>query len=108
MNLGLRGHVALVVGGTGLIGRAVIERLRTEGATAVAASRHVVDGITLDAQDPDQVLTAVDAKAMSFLRLANAALPIMARAGYGRIVGVSGQNAFLTGNVTPARSATPP
>jgi NAD(P)-dependent dehydrogenase (short-subunit alcohol dehydrogenase family) len=27
-------------------------------------------------------------------------LPIMARAGYGRIVGVSGQNAFLTGNVT--------
>lgn len=139
MNLGLRGHVALVVGGTGLIGRAVVERLRTEGATAVAASRHVVDGITLDAQDsasvtaaleqvieqhgrldalvvaaapsaqtldasrhadPDQVLTAVDAKAMSFLRLANAALPIMARAGYGRIVGVSGQNAFLTGNVT--------
>jgi NAD(P)-dependent dehydrogenase (short-subunit alcohol dehydrogenase family) len=139
MNLGLRGHVALVVGGTGLIGRAVGERLRTEGATAVAAARHVVDGITLDAQDsasvtaaleqlieqhgrldalvvaaapsaqtldasrhadPDQVLTAVDAKAMSFLRLANAALPIMARAGYGRIVGVSGQNAFLTGNVT--------
>jgi NAD(P)-dependent dehydrogenase (short-subunit alcohol dehydrogenase family) len=139
MNLGLRGHVALVVGGTGLIGRAIGERLRTEGATAVAAARHVVDGITLDAQDsasvtaaleqlieqhgrldalvvaaapsaqtldasrhadPDQVLAAVDAKAMSFLRLANAALPIMARAGYGRIVGVSGQNAFLTGNVT--------
>ena len=60
-------------------------------------------GQTLDASrhaDPDQVLRAVDAKAMSFLRLANAALPIMARAGYGRIVGVSGQNAFLTGNVT--------
>ncbi len=37
---------------------------------------------------------------MSFLRLANAALPIMARAGYGRLVGVTGQNAFLTGNVT--------
>ena len=139
MNLGLRGHVALVVGGTGLIGRAIGERLRTEGATAVAAARHVVDGITLDAQDsasvtaalkqvieqhgrldalvvaaapsaqtldasrhadPDQVLAAVDAKAMSFLRLANATLPIMARAGYGRIVGVSGQNAFLTGNIT--------
>jgi NAD(P)-dependent dehydrogenase (short-subunit alcohol dehydrogenase family) len=139
MNLELRGHVALVVGGTGLVGRAIVERLRTEGATAVAAARHVVDGITLDAQDsasvtaavkqvieqhgrldalvvaaapsaqtldasrhadPDQVLTAVDAKAMSFLRLANAALPIMARAGYGRIVGVSGQNAFLTGNIT--------
>jgi NAD(P)-dependent dehydrogenase (short-subunit alcohol dehydrogenase family) len=139
MNLGLRGHVALVVGGTGLIGRAIGERLRTEGATAFAAARHVVDGITLGTQDsasvttalkqvieqhgrldalvvaaapsaqtldasrhadPDQVLAAVDAKAMSFLRLANAALPIMVRAGYGRIVGVSGQNAFLTGNVT--------
>ena len=138
MDLGLRGHVALVVGGTGLIGRAIVERLRTEGVTAVAASRHAVDGITLDAQDsasvtaalehmveqhgrldvlvvaaapsaqtldpsrhadPDQVLTAVDGKAMSFLRVANAALPIMARAGYGRIVGVSGQNAFVTGNV---------
>lgn len=139
MDLGLRGRVALVVGGTGLIGRAVVERLRGEGATVVAAARHVEDGITLDAQDPasvtaaleriieqhgrldalvvaaapsaqtldpsrhadpDQVLLAVDAKAMSFLRLANAALPIMTRAGYGRIVGVSGQNAFLTGNVT--------
>ena len=139
MDLRLRGHVALVVGGTGLIGRAVVEQLRSEGATVVAASRHVVDGITLDAQDsasvkaaleqvveqherldalvvaaapsaqtldasrhadPDQVLAAIDAKAMAFLRLANAALPIMTRAGYGRIVGVSGQNAFLTGNVT--------
>jgi NAD(P)-dependent dehydrogenase (short-subunit alcohol dehydrogenase family) len=139
MDLQLGGHVALVVGGTGLIGRAVVEQLRAEGATVVAASRHAVDGITLDAQDsasvtaalqqvveqhgrldalvvaaapsaqtldasrhadPDQVLAAIDAKAMSFLRLANAALPIMTRAGYGRIVGVSGQNAFLTGNVT--------
>ena len=139
MDLGLRGHVALVVGGTGLIGRAVVDQLRAEGATVVAAARHIDDGITLDAQDsasvaaaleqvveqhgrldalvvaaapsaqtldasrhadPDQVLTAIDAKAMSFLRVANAALPIMVRAGYGRIVGVSGQNAFLTGNVT--------
>ncbi len=139
MDLGLGGRVALVVGGTGLIGRAVVERLRAEGATAIAASRHVEDGIAIDARDPasvagalehvvaqhgrldalvvaaapsaqtldasrqadpDQVLTAIDAKAMSFLRVANAALPIMMQAGYGRIVGVSGQNAFLTGNVT--------
>jgi NAD(P)-dependent dehydrogenase (short-subunit alcohol dehydrogenase family) len=139
MDLGLDGRVALVVGGTGLIGRAVVDRLRTEGATVVVAARHVDDdGVTLDAQDPasvdgalrqvveqhgrldalvvtaapsaqtldparhaepDQVLTAIDAKAMAFLRLANAALPVMTRAGYGRIVGVSGQNAFLTGNV---------
>lgn len=140
MDLGLSGRVALVVGGTGLIGRAVVAQLRTEGAIVVTAARHVGDdGITLDAQDPasvtsaleqvvqrhgrldalvvtaapsaqtldaarhaepDQVLAAIDTKAMSFLRLANAALPVMARAGYGRIVGVSGQNAFLTGNVT--------
>jgi NAD(P)-dependent dehydrogenase (short-subunit alcohol dehydrogenase family) len=139
VDLGLSGHVVLVVGGTGLIGRAVVDRLREEGATAVAASRHAEDGVVLDARDPEsvraglegvlerhgrldavvvaaapsartldasrnadpeQVLTAIDAKAMSFLRVANAALPIMSGAGYGRIVGVSGQNAFLTGNVT--------
>jgi NAD(P)-dependent dehydrogenase (short-subunit alcohol dehydrogenase family) len=139
VDLGLRGRVALVVGGTGLIGRAVVERLREEGATAIPASRHVDDGIAMDATDPasvtagvdavvgrhgrldalvvaaapsartldasrhadpEQVLAAIDTKAMSFLRLANAAIPLMLRAGYGRIVGVSGQNAFLTGNVT--------
>ena len=139
MDLGIGGHVVLVVGGTGLIGRAVVARLREEGATAIPASRHAEDGIVLDARDPDsvaaavdgvvqrygrldavvvtaapsartldasrhadpeQVLAAVDTKAMSFLRLANAALPVMTRAGHGRIVGVSGQNALLTGNVT--------
>jgi NAD(P)-dependent dehydrogenase (short-subunit alcohol dehydrogenase family) len=139
MDLGLRGRVALIVGGTGLIGSAVVERLREEGATAIPASRHVDDGIAVDATDsasvtaafdavaerygrldalvvaaapsartldaarhadPEQVLAAVDTKALSFLRLANAAMPLMLDAGYGRIVGVSGQNAFLTGNVT--------
>jgi NAD(P)-dependent dehydrogenase (short-subunit alcohol dehydrogenase family) len=139
VDLELGGHVVLVVGGTGLIGRAIVERLREEGARAIAASRNPADGLTLDARDPEsvtaaldqvleqhgrldalvvaaapsartldpsrnadpeQVLSAIDAKAMSFLRLANAALPVMNQAGYGRIVGVSGQNAFLTGNVT--------
>jgi NAD(P)-dependent dehydrogenase (short-subunit alcohol dehydrogenase family) len=140
MDLELAGRVVLVVGGTGLIGRAVVERLATEGAVAIAAARHPSgDGIAVDARqpdsvaaaldevlrrhgrldavvvtaapsartldasrnsDPEQVLDAIDAKAMSFLRVANAALPVMRRAGYGRIVGVSGQNAFLTGNVT--------
>jgi len=131
--------VVLVVGGTGLIGRAVVARLREEGATAIPASRNAADGIVVDARDPEsvtaainavlqryarldalvvtaapsartldatrhadpeQVLDAIDTKAMSFLRLANAALPSMTGAGYGRIVGVSGQNALLTGNVT--------
>lgn len=139
MDLGLDGNVVLIVGGTGLIGQAIVARLREEGATAIAASRHAGDdGITLDARDaasvtaaldevlgrhgrldalvvaaapsartldasrhadPEQVLSAIDGKAMSFLRLANAALPIMTGAGYGRIVGVSGQNALITGNV---------
>ena len=139
MDLGLQDRVALVVGGTGLIGQAIVERLRAEGATAVVAARHATEGIILDARDiasvttaiaqlleshnrldalvvaaapsaqtldasrhadPAQVLNAVDEKAMTFLRLANAALPIMTTAGYGRIVGISGQNAYLTGNLT--------
>ena len=138
MDLGLRGRIALVVGGTGLIGRAVVERLREEGATVVAASRHIAEGISIDATDPrsvtaaldavverhgrldalvvaaapraqtldasrhadpEQVLDAINAKALSFLRVANEAIPLMLGAGYGRIVGVSGQNAFLTGDV---------
>jgi len=57
---------------------------------------------TLDparSSDPAQVLEALDAKALAFLRVAEAALPVMVDAGYGRIVGVSGQNAFMTGNI---------
>jgi NAD(P)-dependent dehydrogenase (short-subunit alcohol dehydrogenase family) len=50
--------------------------------------------------DPEQVLGAFEAKAISFLRVANAVIPTMRAAGYGRIVGISGQNAFLTGNIT--------
>lgn len=50
--------------------------------------------------DPAQVAEALDAKALAFLRVANAAIPAMTAAGYGRIVGISGQNAFMTGNIT--------
>lgn len=60
---------------------------------------------TLDssrANDPSQVVQAVDDKAMTFLRVANAVIPTMRAAGSGRIVGVSGQNALLTGNITGA------
>lgn len=48
---------------------------------------------------PDVVGDAVAGKALTFLRLANAALPAMRRAGYGRIVGIGGQNAHHTGNI---------
>ncbi|MGM1030060.1 MAG: SDR family oxidoreductase [Actinomycetota bacterium] len=52
--------------------------------------------------DPAQVSTAIEGKAMTFLRIANAVIPSMRTAGYGRIVGLSGQNALLTGNITAA------
>ena len=140
MDLMLSGRTALVLGGHGLIGTAVVRRLREEGAVAVPAARTPgLDGLVIDAtddasiaagldrflgehgrldilihsaapsartldparnSDPAQVLGAIEAKAMSFLRAANAVLPAMVEAGDGRIVGVSGQNAFLTGNIT--------
>ena len=50
--------------------------------------------------DPRQMQQAFDEKVLTFLRAANAALPIMQGERFGRIVGISGQNAFLTGNVT--------
>lgn len=135
----LQGRTALVLGGHGYIGTAVVSRLRAEGAVAVAASRTSTDGLVIDATDdgsvaaglerfvaehgrldilivsaapsartldparnadPAQVLDAIDAKAMSFLRVANAVLPSMVAAGSGRVIGISGQNAFLTGNIT--------
>lgn len=139
MDLKLQGRTALVLGGHGYIGAAVVRRLREEGAVVVAASRTEVDGIAIDAtddeslavglarvteehgrldilvvsaapsartldpdrnSDPAQVMAAIDAKAMSFLRAANAVVPAMVEAGDGRIIGISGQNAFLTGNIT--------
>lgn len=152
MDLGIAGRVAFVVGGTGLIGRAVAESLLAEGATVVLGARnplgleqghpelfartgHVavdtldadsvqgaVDSVvaqygsidilvntaapsarTLDSsrdRDPQQVLGAIDGKAMGYLRCANAVLPLMKETGFGRVINVSGQNAFLTGSLT--------
>lgn len=138
MDLQLTEHVILVVGGRGLVGSAIVDRLRAEGATVIPASRRGGDGLVMDASDdasvaagfarvhaehgrldgvvvaaapsaqtldparntdPDQVLEAFEGKALTFLRVANAAIPSMREAGYGRIVGLSGQNAFLTGNL---------
>lgn len=58
---------------------------------------------TLDpdkASDPEQVAAAIDGKAFGFLRVANAVLPAQREAGFGRVVVISGQNAYLAGNVT--------
>jgi NAD(P)-dependent dehydrogenase (short-subunit alcohol dehydrogenase family) len=139
MDLQLDSRVILVAGGNGYIGRAVVDRLRSEGATAIVASRTSEEGVRIDGRDadsvrkglasvlaehgrldglvvtaapsartldpsrnsaPDQVLDAFDAKSLTFLRLASEALPIMRDAGFGRVVGVSGQNAWVTGSIT--------
>ncbi|WP_144765167.1 SDR family NAD(P)-dependent oxidoreductase [Curtobacterium sp. 9128] len=50
--------------------------------------------------DPDQVAAAIDGKALGFLRVANAVLPGQREAGFGRVVVISGQNAYLSGNIT--------
>ncbi len=77
----------------------VLERHgRLDGVVVTAAP----SARTLDPSrnsDPEQVLQAVDGKALTFLRVANAVLPSMRERGFGRIVGISGQNAFLTGNI---------
>jgi NAD(P)-dependent dehydrogenase (short-subunit alcohol dehydrogenase family) len=154
MDLQLSDRVALVVGGKGYIGAAVVDRLRAEGATVVVASRSASDvsdasgvatsgvalsGVAMDTadqasvdagvarvlaehgridvlvvtaapsartldqakrSDPEQVAQAVDGKALGFLRVANAVLPAQRDAGFGRVVVVSGQNAYLSGNIT--------
>jgi len=141
MDLQITDHVVLVVGGTGLIGSAVADAARAEGATVVTAARGEGADIRLDGADdasvdaavaavleqhgridalviaaappaqsldpakqgdPTQVAAAVEGKAMTFLRIANAVIPAMRAAGYGRIVGLSGQNALITGNITGA------
>ncbi|WIE64977.1 SDR family NAD(P)-dependent oxidoreductase [Curtobacterium sp. MCLR17_036] len=142
MDLELQHRVALVVGGRGYVGAAVADRLRTEGATVVVASRSAGDddaSVTMDTasqasvdaavatvlerygridvlvvtaapsagtldpakrSDPAQVLDAIDGKAIGFLRVAAAVLPGQREAGHGRVVVVSGQNAYLSGNIT--------
>jgi NAD(P)-dependent dehydrogenase (short-subunit alcohol dehydrogenase family) len=60
---------------------------------------------TLDpalSNDPDQVADAIAGKALTFLRVANAVLPVMREAGFGRVVGIAGQAAVLTGNLAGA------
>ena len=57
---------------------------------------------TLDpaqANDPDAILHAIDVKAMGYLRVANAVLPVMTAAGHGRLVLIDGQTALFTGNM---------
>lgn len=81
------------------IARVLAEHGRLDGLVVTAAP----SALTLDPDrlaDPAQVIEATNAKAMTFLRLANAAVPTMQASGFGRIVGISGQIALMTGNIT--------
>ncbi|GAA4664322.1 SDR family NAD(P)-dependent oxidoreductase [Frondihabitans cladoniiphilus] len=80
------------------IARAHARNGRLDGLVVTAAP----SAQTLDparSSDPEQVLQAFEGKALTFLRLANAAIPLMREAGFGRIVGISGQNGFLTASI---------
>jgi NAD(P)-dependent dehydrogenase (short-subunit alcohol dehydrogenase family) len=51
-------------------------------------------------RDPAQILEAIDAKALGYLRTSVAAIPAMRAAGFGRIIQIAGQNSRLTASVT--------
>ncbi|MEU4564262.1 SDR family NAD(P)-dependent oxidoreductase [Actinoplanes sp. NPDC023936] len=147
MDLGIAGRTALIVGGSGLIGRAVAAALLGEGAGVILAGRDAgrlaqaakelgdkPGFVTLDNRDramvnvaigsvraidilvnaaappahtldpaldhdPEQILDAVDAKTIGYLRTMDAVLPGMRERGFGRVVNISGQNAFTTRTV---------
>jgi NAD(P)-dependent dehydrogenase (short-subunit alcohol dehydrogenase family) len=80
----------------------VAEVLREHGRVDVLVVTAAPPADTLDPSalsEPDTVLDAVGGKAMTFLRLAQAVLPAMRAAGHGRVIAVSGQNAYFTGNI---------
>jgi len=104
--------VASRSGKAGIVLDAADDESVTQAITAVLAEHRRLDAVVVTAapsaqaldasrnDDPDQVADAVAAKALTFLRLANAVIPAMKSAGYGRIIGISGQNGRLTGNIT--------
>jgi NAD(P)-dependent dehydrogenase (short-subunit alcohol dehydrogenase family) len=153
MDLGLKGRRALVVGGSGFIGRAVAARLLDEGAGVVLAARdgdrlaravaglaprgdaasvqldtrdqatvaagveravELLGGLDIlvntgapsaravmaaDPNDPAAVTDAFEGKAIGYLRCCLAVLPRLRDQAWGRIVNISGANAFLTASL---------
>ncbi|PJJ72142.1 NADP-dependent 3-hydroxy acid dehydrogenase YdfG [Diaminobutyricimonas aerilata] len=51
-------------------------------------------------RDPAAILSAIDGKALGYLRVIEAVLPGMLERGWGRIINVSGQNALLSTSLT--------
>jgi NAD(P)-dependent dehydrogenase (short-subunit alcohol dehydrogenase family) len=83
------------------VAQVLAEHGRIDAAVVTAApSLHTLDPAL--SNDPDQVADAVDGKSLAFLRVANEVLPVMREAGFGRVVGVAGQAAVLTGNLVGA------
>lgn len=87
----VRSAIAAVLAEHGRIDAAVLTAAPSLGTLDPALS-----------SDPDQVADAVAGKALTFLRVANAVLPGMREAGHGRVVGIAGQAAVLTGNLAGA------
>jgi NAD(P)-dependent dehydrogenase (short-subunit alcohol dehydrogenase family) len=49
--------------------------------------------------DPGQIGAQIDTKALSALRVGNAALPLMRERGWGRLVAINGQNVYMTASL---------
>jgi NAD(P)-dependent dehydrogenase (short-subunit alcohol dehydrogenase family) len=84
---------------------AVDEVVTAHGRLDVLVNTAAPSAGTLDPardRDAEQVLDAIDGKAMGYLRVTEAAVPVMRAAGFGRIIQISGQNAWLSGSVTAA------
>lgn len=97
--------VVLDSGDDDSVRRAVADIVARHGTIDVLVNTAAPSARTLDPErnsDPEQVTQAFEAKAMGYLRCANAVLPAMRQAGFGRVVNVSGQNAFLTASITGA------
>jgi len=104
--------VASRSGDSGIVMNAADDLSVADALAGVLAEHRRLDAVVVTAapsagtldqsrnSDPVQVAEAVEAKALTFLRVANAVIPVMRDAGYGRIVGISGQNGRLTGNIT--------
>lgn len=81
------------------VAKVMAEHGRIDGLVMTAATVPSITDPVLNSE-PARVLDGIDTKAMTFVRITNAVLPHMTAAGYGRVVGVSGQNASLTANMT--------
>lgn len=96
------GRVALDASDEDSVRSAIASVLERHGRIDALVVTAAPPAQTLDparSSDPEQILKAVDGKALAFLRVANAAIPSMREAGFGRIVVISGQNAYFTGSI---------